>query len=166
MDISSIDSFLRYYDRVYDRTISGAKLVPEELIDWSPAEGKFSFSDLIRHIPAIERFVFVETVFERPIAYPGHGKELADGKTDVLEYFEALHRKSVDLLQRLSDNDLSKRCATPDGGSIGISKWLRAMVEHQIHHRGQIFLMLGNLRSRSPADFWIDVGATARCQQA
>jgi uncharacterized damage-inducible protein DinB len=29
-------------------------------------------------------------------------------------------------------------------------KWLRAMVEHEIHHRGQIYLMLGMIGVPTP----------------
>jgi uncharacterized damage-inducible protein DinB len=29
-------------------------------------------------------------------------------------------------------------------------KWLRAMVEHEVHHRGEIYLMLGHLGVETP----------------
>jgi uncharacterized damage-inducible protein DinB len=32
-------------------------------------------------------------------------------------------------------------------------KWLRAMVEHEVHHRGQLYLMLGMIGARTPPPF-------------
>jgi uncharacterized damage-inducible protein DinB len=32
---------------------------------------------------------------------------------------------------------------TPAGAPITTWKWLRAMVEHEAHHRGQLYLLLG-----------------------
>lgn len=48
------------------------------------------------------------------------------------------------MLRQLSVDDLQRRCTTP-GGELRVWKWLRAMVEHEVHHRGQIYLLLGML---------------------
>jgi uncharacterized damage-inducible protein DinB len=32
-------------------------------------------------------------------------------------------------------------------------KWLRAMVEHEVHHRGQLYLMLGMVGVATPPIF-------------
>lgn len=50
----------------------------------------------------------------------------------------------------LGDGDLEARCVTPAGVEITVWKWLRAMVEHEAHHRGQIYLMLGELGVPTP----------------
>ena len=53
--------------------------------------------------------------------------------------------ESQKAFDRLPDADLANRCTTPDGASISLWKWLRAMVEHEAHHRGQIFPAFGDL---------------------
>ena len=58
---------------------------------------------------------------------------------------EGLHRESVEIFSRLSNEDLNRKSATPEGSSITVWKWLRAMVEHEVHHRGQIYLYLAML---------------------
>ena len=60
------------------------------------------------------------------------------------------HAESVEIFGRLSDEDLKKRCSTPTGAAIGIGKWLRALVEHEIHHRGQIYVYLAMLGIGTP----------------
>ncbi len=51
----------------------------------------------------------------------------------------------MEIFSRLSDADLQRKCPTPAGAEIRTAKWLRAMVEHEIHHRGQLYLYLGML---------------------
>jgi len=39
---------------------------------------------------------------------------------------------------------------TPGGVELRIGKWLRSMVEHEVHHRGQIYLYLAMLEIPTP----------------
>jgi uncharacterized damage-inducible protein DinB len=142
MEINTIGSFLEYYERVRQRTSIVIERIPPDKIDWTYKEGKFSFADLIRHIAAIERYMYAENARLEPSRYPGHGKELADGYENVLAYMERMHKESVDIFSRLSVEDLRKKCRTPGNVEITVWKWLRAMVEHEIHHRGQIYIYL------------------------
>jgi uncharacterized damage-inducible protein DinB len=45
---------------------------------------------------------------------------------------------------------LVAKCATPEGTKLTTWKWLRMMPEHEIHHRGQIYTMLGMLDVPTP----------------
>ncbi len=127
-----------------------ARCIPRDKLDWTYREGKFSLGDLARHIATINRYMFAETIQGKTSRYAGCGKELADGYEDVLMFMERLHRESVEIFSRLSNEDLNRRCATPDGASITVWKWLRAMVEHEIHHRGQIYIYLAILGAPTP----------------
>jgi len=127
-----------------------ARCIPRDKLDWTYREGKFSLGDLARHIATINRYMFAETIQGKTSRYAGCGKELADGYEDVLMFMERLHRESVEIFSRLSNEDLNRRCATPDGASITVWKWLRAMVEHEIHHRGQIYIYLAILGVPTP----------------
>jgi uncharacterized damage-inducible protein DinB len=103
------------------------------------------WATLVRHIATIERWMFAETVAGRPSRHAGCGKELADGYEQVQEFAERLHRESVEIFSQLTLEDLNGKCGTPEGTSISPWKWLRAMVEHEIRHRGQIYLYLSVL---------------------
>jgi uncharacterized damage-inducible protein DinB len=150
MEVSSVSSFLDYYGKIRERTLRVVRCIPPDKFDWTYQEGKFSFADLVRHIAAIERYLYAETVQMKPSCYPGHGKELADGPENVLAFMTRLHGESMEIFGHLSDEDLQKRCITPAGSAIGIGKWLRALVEHEIHHRGQIYVYLAMLGIRTP----------------
>jgi len=92
-------------------------------------------------------------------AYPGCGRDLADGYDQVMQLVDRLHAESVEILSNLSNADLVKKCKTLDGASITAWKWLRAMVEHEIHHRGQIYLYLAMLGVPTPLRSDVRTGA-------
>lgn len=151
MEITSIAPFLDYYEKLRSRTLKIIKEIPPDKIEWTYREGKFTIGDLIRHLATIERYMYAETVSGRPSAYPGCGKELADGYGNTVLFLNKLHAESMEIFAKLSEEDLQKKCLTPAGTPITTWKWLRAMCEHEIHHRGQIFIYLGMLEVKNPA---------------
>ena len=153
MEIKTINPFLEYYEKIRARTKTAIAQVPADKINWTYREGKFTFADLIRHLAAIERFMYAENVKLKPSRYPGHGKELADGYQNVLAYMDQMHQESMQIFTSLSDQDLQKKCTTPGGIEITVWKWLRAMIEHEIHHRGQIFTYLSMLEVKTAPVF-------------
>ncbi|HTL05650.1 MAG TPA: DinB family protein [Gemmatimonadales bacterium] len=162
MEIRSIAPFLEYWAGFRARTRRIAACIPPDRIEWSHRPGKFSLGDLVRHLATIERYMYAETVAGRPSRYPGCGRELAEGHEAVLALLDRLGEESRAIFQQLSDADLQRKCLTPAGVPITTWKWLRAMVEHEAHHRGQIYLMLGMLEVATPPLF----GLTAEEVQA
>ena len=139
-----------YWEKVRQRTLRVISCIPPDKFDWRYADGKFSFADIIRHLATIERYMYAENVQLKPSRYPGHGPDLADGPENVLAFFNCMHQESVTIFSRLSPEDLQKKCVTPGGAPITVWKWLRAMVEHEVHHRAQIYIYLGMLGIPTP----------------
>ncbi len=150
--------FAAYWRNVRARTMRLFELVSEEDLEWTPGRsqgiasgspaglpvpGKFTFGDLFRHLAGIERFMYGENARGLPSRYAGHGVELAAGKDAVRAFVERHHAETCAILEALTAEDLAARCTTPGETPITVWKWLRAMVEHEAHHRGQISLMLG-----------------------
>lgn len=153
MEISSAAGFLEYWDSLRKRTRRVAACIPPDRLEWAPRAGAFTLGDVVRHLAAIERYMYAETVAGRPSRYSGCGRELAEGYDAVLAYFDRLDQESRAIIGALSDADLQRKCRTPAGTEITTWKWLRAMCEHEVHHRGQIYLMLGLLQVPTPPLF-------------
>jgi uncharacterized damage-inducible protein DinB len=66
---------------------------------------------------------------------------------------DRLDAESMEIIGALRDADLTRKCRTPAGIEITTWKWLRAMCEHEAHHRGQIYLMLNMLEVPTPPLF-------------
>lgn len=153
MEIRSIDSFIGYYENLRERTSRLIREVPRDHLEWSYKEEKFTIGDVIRHIAAIERFMFAENILGRPSRYNGCSRALADGYDAVLAFFNRMHDETIAMLKGLSVDDLQEKCVTPSGVPITKWKWLRAMAEHEVHHRGELYIYLNLVGVKTPPMF-------------
>ena len=150
MIIESATEFVKYFDRVRGRTRRVVLCIPPDQVEWTPRQDAFTLGDLVRHIGASERYMWGENVQGKPSRYPGCGPELAQGLEGVVEFLDRMHAESLEIFGALTPDDLARRCPTPGGIELPTWKWLRAMVEHEVHHRGQIYFMLGLLGVETP----------------
>jgi uncharacterized damage-inducible protein DinB len=142
---SDVGAFIKWANGVRARTRAVAERIPADRLEWTPIPGRFTPGDILRHIAATERWMWAENARLRPSRYPGHGPELADGKDAVLAYLDEMHAQTLAILGGLSTADLNRKCRTVAGAEITVWKWLRLMIEHEVHHRGQLYEILGLL---------------------
>ncbi len=150
MEITNIQSFLKYYSRIKYRTRRLFEYIPEDKIEWTYQAGKFTIGDIIRHLANIERFMYAENAQFKPSLYSGCGEEYAKGLDEVVKYYNDMNQESIVIFSKLNQDDLNEKCMTPGKVEITLWKWLRAMVEHEIHHRGQLYFYLGMLGVQTP----------------
>ena len=153
MEIHDIESFLAYRRTVRARTMRAVEAVPADQLEWRHAGGTFSAGDLARHIAATERFTFAEIIQGRPSRYAGCGPDLAEGRDQILAFMEQMHQETTAILEGLAPADLERRVSSPQGVEIATWKLLRAMIEHEIHHRGEIYVCLALLGVPRPPLF-------------
>jgi uncharacterized damage-inducible protein DinB len=142
MDQEQKEQLLSYIERSHERTQRVSRCITEEFLE-RDGGGRFTLGDLVRHIAATKRYMFIENAAQRPSRYPGCARDLADGLPAVLEFQRRTHLESMEILRALAPEDFDLKCQTPAGAPIAVWKWLRAMTEHEAHHRGQIYLQLG-----------------------
>lgn len=142
-----LPGFLDYWRKARGRTLRVLDALAPDDLEWSYAPRRFTFGDLLRHLAGVERFMYAENVCRRPSRYPGHAATLGAGLEGVRAYSERCHAEALAIFSGLSAHDLAAKCLTPAGTPITAWKWLRAMVEHEAHHRGQLYLM-ASLRGR------------------
>ncbi len=150
MKINDLPTFLNYYTKVKKRTQRIFEFIPPDKIEWTYQPGKFTIGDLIRHLATIERYMYAENAQFKPSRYNGCGVSYAEGYEQVIQFYNDLHEESMSIFAQLQPEDLNRKCTTPAGIDITLWKWLRAMVEHEIHHRGQIYIYLGMLNIVTP----------------
>jgi len=133
---------LEYSKRVRERTAAVVAHVPADRVDWSPGVGAMTFGDLIRHVALTERWLFVEVACGGTSRYDSHDTRWGASLPEVQALMLRLHRESQARLAAFDERDWQRRIITPGGASLPAWKWVRAMCEHEIHHRGQLYLML------------------------
>ncbi|MGA2741263.1 MAG: DinB family protein [Bryobacteraceae bacterium] len=153
MEIRNIESFLSYFGGVRARTMRVVEALPADKLEWRHAEGVFSAGDLARHIAATERYTFAENVLGRPSLYQGCAPALADGRESIIAFMERMHHETTSMLEGLTPADLERKIASPQGAPISAWKLLRAMIEHEVHHRGELYVYLALLSVPRPPLF-------------
>jgi uncharacterized damage-inducible protein DinB len=168
-DAMRAKGFCDYWSRVRDRTDAVVARIPAERADWSPGRGAMTFADVVRHLALTERWLFVEVARGRASQYISHDAGWAASWPEVRALMASLHRESLELVSRFDAADWDRRVVTPAGTPIAAHKWLRAMCEHEAHHRGQLYLMLRLCGIGTPPIFGMtaeEVGRRARAALA
>lgn len=147
---NKLNDFLKKYKGIRRRTLKLIEVIEPQHLDFAYKEGKFTVADQIRHIGAIERYLFAETIVGRKNKYRSCGKELADGYENIIEYLNRTHNESLEIFQSLTDQELEDFCYTPTGHAVQKGKWLELLAEHEIHHRAEIYLYLNLLDVKTP----------------
>jgi uncharacterized damage-inducible protein DinB len=143
MEINNVDSFLAYYEKTRQITTKVIEVIPPDQINWTYLPGKFTLADMLRHIAAIERL-------NNRSVYKGCGPELADGYENIIAYFHEMHKQSMQIFNTLTDNDLQRKITALNGKPTSIGHFLRAMLVHEIHHRGALCIYLNLLNISTP----------------
>jgi uncharacterized damage-inducible protein DinB len=138
--ITSIDSFLRYFDAVHRRAVRDIAALPPEADGWAPAAGEgehgWGINTLVGHMAA-SRLYFAS-------AYCGEGW-ISPPAPDVStreRWVPAIEESARELRARLEgtpDEWLNRKVQMIDTeGALSGWRVLLMMVEHDIHHRSQI----------------------------
>ena len=115
MSITSIASFIKYYEQTRAMTIRVIQTIPADKVNTSYMPGKFTIAELIKHIAAIERYVFMEVIRGNKPTYKGCKVDLMDTFHNTVQDFNELHRQSLEILKAMEDEDLRKNITTLDG---------------------------------------------------
>ena len=120
-------SFVDYWRKFRGRTMRVLDRIPAEDLEWTHQPGKYTFGDIFRHLPGIERYMYGETVRHRPSAYPGHSVELGRGADGIRTWMDRCHAESLEIFGALTPADLTAKCRTPSGTPItvgsGCGRW-------------------------------------------
>ncbi len=161
---TKVSSFLKQYQSIRNRTMRLIAVIKPQHLDFAYKAGKFTIADQIRHIAAIERYLFAEIIAGRKNTYQGCGKELADGHENILKFLNQTHSESLQIFNTLNDSDLQEKCFTPTGMAIKKGKWLELLAEHEIHHRAEIYLYLNLLDVKTPQIYGLSAEEVEKLQ--
>jgi len=151
MEVQTIESFLSYYENTREITMRIIEKIPHDKVDWAYMPGKFTIGGLIRHIGAIERNVFAELAIGNQSKYVGCGKELGSNYEEIVDYLTEMHAQSVMIFKTLTDADLGKTINAIGGIKTTLSAFLRALIIHEVHHRGALCIYLNLLGVTTPS---------------
>ncbi|MEM6262717.1 MAG: DinB family protein [Bacteroidota bacterium] len=141
MHVFSIAEFQNHYEKIRKRTLRAVSLITEETIDFTLDERMFSIGDLARHIALLELHFYQPCLQNLPPTYTGCDASFASSQKEILQVYHQATQGMTTILKDKSDSFLEERCQLPHG-TIRVKKWLSLILEHEIHHRGQLYQLL------------------------
>jgi uncharacterized damage-inducible protein DinB len=134
-----------HWEQVRADLIATMDKFSDDELAYVPFKGAWPVGKIMLHIAETEDFwlhSLVRRELESEIDY-----ELADypTKAAIKGTLERARNRTVPLLDSLTEGDLDKRYTLPGGQSLSLRWIIWHVLEHEIHHRGELSLALGLL---------------------
>lgn len=115
-------------------------------LDFTPFPGSRPVRHIMVHIAHEEYGEFAHGVIQTLSDFPAE-YNLQDYPTPaaVKALLNAMHTPTLTYLRTLTDDDLNQVIDTPWGASYRVIEMIDHMIEHEIHHRAELSLILGML---------------------
>jgi uncharacterized damage-inducible protein DinB len=117
----------------------------QEELSFTPFKGSWPVGQILLHIADCEdnwlhglvQGNFKPWIFYNFSDYPT--------KPAILEVLDHAHSKTISLLSELDEKDLNVKYKTPNGEEFSLYWIIWHVLEHEIHHRGELSLIHGLL---------------------
>lgn len=139
MSCPETESFVKDWNRVHKQTARALAAAPGEKFDWKPGEGMFTLRQLVTHLPNAEAAIVRSALAG---SMQKVSLELDNASVDeIVEKFNSSHSGLAEEVSALSLDQLNETVEA-FGRQMPRIVLLRAMIEHEIHHRGQLYTYL------------------------
>lgn len=137
---------IRLWDRVRAGLLDTVDRFEERDLDYLPFEGGYSVRRIILHIAQEElgevQYGMTRALQAFPPEYPESSYPTPEA---VKELLNSVHLKTSSYLEQLSGQDLESEIEAGWGGSYLLQDMIWHVIEHEIHHRGELSLIHGLL---------------------
>lgn len=141
----------RHWDEARTNLLRALDLLTDDQLDFVPHEGLWSLGDVLRHIADGEEGWFRCVITREHDEWPPN-YSAADYPTvaSVKSLLTEVHARTEAYLDTLRLDDLDRQITAPWGKTYSLLWIIWHVIDHEIHHRGEIFLMLGMLGLKGP----------------
>lgn len=140
-----------HWDTVQRDLLRGLEGFTEEDLDFQPAPAyQRTVGDIARHIAEAEDGWFHYVVSREHAAWPEYPREAYPTWQSITEALKRVHDKTLAWLETVDQADLDQTVPTPWDEEISLRWIIWHVLEHEIHHRGELFLCLGLLGREAP----------------
>ena len=147
--MKSVLEIYPYWERARKTVIQAAKMIPKGKLEWRPAKGMLTFGDILRHMVDCEEF-WIHDVLLRKGGSPDRKRKDFPTAVNILKDLEGIHKKTVAALSKVPMSSLPRKVKIEQDGQVPVSWLLWHVVEHEVHHRGQLITYLRILGLEPP----------------
>lgn len=124
--------------------------IKPEWFDIKPLPELMSFGEQIDHISAVETEILDETTMALNFdKIPFDYKPSKNLETSLSQWIR-IHNLGDGFISRLDDDKLDFRFLTVSHSHISVSAMINMVIEHEIHHRGEIIAYFRMIKSPPP----------------
>ena len=139
----------RYWDLARQDLVEALGRLTDEQLGFVPKEGMRSIGDVARHIVDAEAGWVSLVVLEEDEAWPEYPADELPTVQSILDEMERVHAVTEQLLEE-HDVEWLNETREKWGGTFSLRWVFWHILDHEIHHRGEIFLMMGMLGVKVP----------------
>ena len=149
--IRELEDFSEHLIRFRAVTLQALESSGPEDLSWRPGPDHYSLGQLFLHIAQAEDF-HIRGQFQGDwdtelIRFP----DPLPTKAEILRYHEEVRERTLEALDGLTPNELDRPVELgPDQPDLTLRSWLWFVLEHEIHHKGQIATYLRQMGKTSP----------------
>ena len=139
----NLNEMFSHWGQVREDLIKTIEKFSEEELAHVPVEGGWAVGQIMLHIADCEDnwlHGVVRREFEPWIFYPF---EEFPTKAAILEKLKAARERTTPFLMAMDESNLGDEYAIPDGTKFTLKWIIWHVLEHEIHHRGELSLILG-----------------------
>lgn len=149
---SPLDTYIKTWNRIHKQTAAVMAVAPDDKYDWQPSDTGMTLGKMMNHF-WLSEWGLVEAALHGSI--PKEGQPEPKTKTaELIAAFDQSHEELVAKIAALTPKQLEEEVA-PFGPDRAMSRRavLAALHEHEIHHRGQLYVYLRQLGCAVPPLF-------------
>ena len=135
-----LDLYIKNWNRIHQQTKRIIAAAPNDKYDWKPCESAMSLGELVNH-PWISEWGLIEAALTG--SFPKEWPTPLSDTASVLAAFDKTHEEAVAKVMTLTPEQLTEDIApfSPER-RMARKAVLDIIIEHEIHHRGQLYTYL------------------------
>ena len=145
----TLANFIQNWRRIHKQTVKLMKVAPDDKYDWKTCDSAMTLGELLNHFPQAEALL-VHAVLNGVL--PTERPTPNNNTAELIAAFDESHEAAIALITALPTDKLQDSIA-PFGGPMTREQLLYALLEHEVHHRGQLYTYLRILGADVPPLF-------------
>jgi len=135
-----------HWKRIRAGLVETIQKFDEGQLGYAPFAGSWSVAEIMLHIADAEDGWFRHVVSRELDEWPSHYTVENYPDLDAIQgALDGVHRNTEAYLESISEPDLEKMIETPWGEPIPLYWIIWHVLEHEVHHRAELSLILGML---------------------
>lgn len=147
----TLELLISNWERIRSKLLETTDCFQEQDLSFSPVEGLWTVRELLLHIAHEEmgevRYGIIQDLEEWPPEY-------RPGEYETIEAVKGLlsdvHAQTLVYLATLTHDDLERTVTAPWNEDYLLGDMLGHVIEHEVHHRGELSLILGLIGREAP----------------